>query len=71
MIEPERIIWRADLPGLLRCSSETVRRYISDGKLPRPDVALSLRARGWKVSTLRAAGLDLWEAPASQPTPAA
>ena len=53
------VIWRADLPRMLRVSSETVRKYIKAQKLPPPDVDLSLRARGWKLSTLRAAGINL------------
>ena len=53
------VIWRSDLPALLRVSSETVRKYIKANKLPPPDVALSLKSRGWKMSTLRAAGINL------------
>jgi hypothetical protein len=29
------------------------------GKLPAPDVDISQRTRGWKLSTLRAAGINL------------
>lgn len=38
-------------------SSETVRVWIKKRKIPEPDVKISLRTRGWKASTLRAAGL--------------
>jgi hypothetical protein len=38
-------------------SSETVRVWIKDERIPQPDVHISLRTRGWKASTLRAAGL--------------
>jgi hypothetical protein len=30
-----------------------------DGKLPEPDVALSHRTKGWRMSTLQAAGINL------------
>lgn len=40
-------------------STETIRRYRRDKKLPKPDVALSKRNVGWKVSTLRAAGVNV------------
>jgi predicted DNA-binding transcriptional regulator AlpA len=39
--------------------SETIRRYMRDEKLPKPDVELSRRTMGWKLSTLRAAGINL------------
>jgi hypothetical protein len=57
--EFERIIWRRDLQSALRVSSETVRRYINSGRLPKPDVDLSRQSKGWKVSTLHAAGINV------------
>lgn len=51
------IIWRKDLCAKLKVGSETIRVWINAGKLPEPDVRLSLRTKGWKASTLRAAGL--------------
>ncbi len=57
---PDTVIWRPQLQGALGVTSETMRRWIKDGKLPRPDVDLSRRTRGWKASTLRAAGLALF-----------
>lgn len=57
--EEDRIIWRCDLHAVLNVSSEAVRRWLNSGKLPPPDIDLSRRTRGWKVSTLRAAGIDL------------
>ena len=59
MLDPEKIIWRADLPAMFKKSDETIRRWIKAGKLPQPDVALSLQSRGWKVATLRSAGINL------------
>lgn len=61
--DQDRLILRGALPAELGVSSETVRRWMRDGKLPKPDVDLSLRTRGWKLSTLRAAGLGIKSAP--------
>lgn len=55
----DHILWRADLPAELNVSSETVRRWIKQGKLPKPDVDLTLQSKGWRLSTLRAAGINL------------
>jgi hypothetical protein len=55
--ENEMIIKRSDLPRLLKVSSDTVRKYIRDRKLPPYDVALSRKTSGWKRSTLVAAGV--------------
>lgn len=52
------VIWRTDLYVHLRVTSETVRRWIKAGKLPAPDVDLSNRTKGWRLSTLRAAGIN-------------
>jgi hypothetical protein len=58
-IDQDRLILRRDLPDELGVCSETVRRLMKANKLPPPDVDLSLRTRGWKLSTLRAAGIGL------------
>ncbi|HEY3341945.1 MAG TPA: AlpA family phage regulatory protein [Anaerolineae bacterium] len=50
---------RAWIMDRLKCSSETVRRWIKAGRLPPPDVALSQKTTGWKQSTLDAAGIKL------------
>jgi hypothetical protein len=50
-------------------TDETLRRWMKAGKLPKPDVDLSHRTRGWRLSTLRRAGIKL--AAASLPTPGA
>lgn len=70
-IDQDRLILRGDLPEELGVCSETVRRWMKAKKLPPPDVDLSQRTRGWRLSTLRAAGINLPSASASQPTPAA
>lgn len=64
--EIDIMIWRRDLRAYLGgVSDETVRRWIKQGKLPKPDVDFSARTRGWKLSTLRRAGIELivpdWE----------
>lgn len=56
---PDRVILRKDLGETLGVCSETIRRWMLTGKLPKPDINLSRRTRGWKLSTLRAAGIDL------------
>lgn len=40
----DRIIWRCDLQRMLDVSSETIRRWMRDRKLPAPDVRLSRQA---------------------------
>jgi len=65
----DRVIWRRDLRTVLcGVSNETIRKWIKNGKIPKPDVDLSLRTRGWKLSTLRRHGIKL--PAASLPTPA-
>ena len=54
---PDPIIKRADLPRLLDVHTDTVRRMIKDGKLPKFDVKLSQKTCGWRRSTLAAAGI--------------
>jgi hypothetical protein len=39
--------------------SEAVRRWIKAKKIPPPDVAISQKTMGWRLSTLRAAGIGL------------
>jgi hypothetical protein len=66
----DRIIWRRDLRKALGdVTDETLRRWIKAGKIPKPDVDLSHRTRGWRLSTLQKSGINL--AAASLPTPEA
>lgn len=58
-IKEDRVVWRRELQQAIKVSSETIRRWMLDGKLPAPDVNLSNRTKGWRVSTLRAAGINL------------
>ncbi len=39
--------------------ADTVRKMVNSKRLPKYDVDLSKRTRGWKTSTLRAAGVDV------------
>lgn len=55
----DKVIWRPDLHALLGKSSETIRRWIQSGKLPKPDVQITRKTHGWRVSTLRAAGVNI------------
>lgn len=57
--EEDRVIWRPDFQDLMQVTSETVRRWMKAGRLPAPDVALSRKTLGWRVSTLRNAGINI------------
>jgi hypothetical protein len=53
------IIWRDELQQRLGgVSTKTLKRYIDGGKVPPPDVRISLKRVGWKSSTLIRAGLE-------------
>lgn len=55
----DRILFRPDLCKTLQVNTETVRRWLKAGKLPPPDIDLSLKIKGWRLSTLNAAGIKL------------
>jgi len=59
-MEDDKVIHRKDLTTAMRRSRETIRRWLKDGTLPKPDVRLNRQAMAWKVSTLRAAGFNLF-----------
>jgi len=59
IIAADPIVWREDLQVVLRISSETVRRWLKSNKLPKPDIYPTRKTMGWKLSTLRGAGLDI------------
>ena len=57
---PERFFSRAELMRALGgICSETLRRQLHAKRIPEPDVNLSRRTQAWKLSSLRAAGLDI------------
>lgn len=55
----DKVIMRHDLQAMMSVTSETMRRWIKQGRLPKPDVAISYRTMGWKVSTLINSGINL------------
>lgn len=56
----DKVIFRQDLCEVMQVTTETLRRWMEAGKLPKPDVDLSLKRRGWKLSTLRKAGINVF-----------
>lgn len=55
----DRVIFRPELQELLHVSSETIRRWLLERRLPSPDVALTRKTVGWKRTTLERAGIRL------------
>jgi hypothetical protein len=56
---PDRVILRPELQEMMHVTSESVRRWMRAGRLPAPDVAISRKTLGWRISTLRAAGINI------------
>jgi predicted DNA-binding transcriptional regulator AlpA len=57
--EHDRVILRNELQEIMSVTSESIRRWIRAGRLPAPDVAISRKTLGWRLSTLRAAGINI------------
>ena len=55
----DRILVRSDLCEMLGVSSETIRRWLNSGALPKPDIALSRKTQAWRLSSLNAAGIGI------------
>lgn len=55
----DTLINRVQIRRFLGVTSETIRRWMISGKLPKPDVDLSRRTKAWKLSTLEAAGIRM------------
>lgn len=55
----DHVLFRPELQRRLGVCSETIRRYLKANKLPPPDVAMSAKKMGWRMSTLRQAGINL------------
>lgn len=55
----DQIIKRSDLRELFGVTTNTVRVWQKEGKLPEPDFKLSERVTGWRLSTLRAHGVNI------------
>jgi predicted DNA-binding transcriptional regulator AlpA len=59
MNDQDRVIKRQELYKMMGVTSETLRTWIKQGKLPKADIALSQRTVAWRLSTLQAAGIKL------------
>ena len=59
MSDKDRVIPRQDLYKKMGVTSETLRKWIKDGKIPPADIAISQRTVAWRLSTLQAAGINL------------
>lgn len=57
--ENDRIIWRRDLVEITGCHPSTIARWRRNGILPKPDAEFTKGIYGWKLSTLKAIGIDL------------
>jgi len=57
--EIDRVIFRPELMKMMNVTSETIRRWMIARRLPAPDVAMSRKTLGWRLSTLRNAGINL------------
>lgn len=55
----DKIIYRQELYKMLGVTSESLRGWIKKGKIPPPDIKITQRTVGWKLSTLEAAGIKL------------
>jgi predicted DNA-binding transcriptional regulator AlpA len=57
--EIDRVIFRPELMRTMGVTTETIRRWMKAKRLPAPDVAMSRKTLGWRLSTLRSAGINL------------
>lgn len=57
--EIDRVIFRPELMKTMNVTSETIRLWMIASRLPAPDVAMSRKTLGWRLSTLRNAGINL------------
>ena len=57
----ETFITRKRLKEIMNVHTDTVRRWMKDGKLPPYDCAMSRKTAGWRPSTLAKAGIMLAE----------
>ena len=55
----DRVIYRAVFQQMLGVKSVTLRKWMKSGKIPKPDVAITARTLGWRLSTLQAAGIGV------------
>jgi len=55
----DRVIWRKNIPAEMGVHSNTIRVWIKNGKFPKPDVYMTQKMYGWRLSTLRQHGINL------------
>jgi hypothetical protein len=55
----DRLLTRAELLIILRTNSDTFSRWVREKRVPQPDVKTTQKNQQWKVSSLRAAGLNI------------
>jgi predicted site-specific integrase-resolvase len=55
----DTLLKRHELVARLRISSDTLRRWLVEKRIPPPDIATTRKNQQWRVSSLRAAGLNL------------
>lgn len=59
MSNQDQVIWRSDLPRLAGVSTQTVSRWARQNRLPKADVHITQKTYGWRLSTLREAGIAI------------
>lgn len=55
----DKLLSRAELAAVLRTNSDTLGRWVRQKRVPPPDVKTTQKNQQWKVSSLRAAGLNI------------
>ncbi|MDR1310501.1 MAG: hypothetical protein LBK01_01300 [Burkholderiaceae bacterium] len=55
----DRVIFRKELMQNMQVCSETIRRWRKTNRLPVPDVHISRKIQGWRLSTLQRHGINL------------
>ncbi|MCL2020823.1 MAG: hypothetical protein FWG81_01645 [Betaproteobacteria bacterium] len=55
----DRVIWRPELCDLTGVTRTTLNRWLKNGKLPTPDIYMSRKRYGWRLSTLQSHGVNL------------
>lgn len=59
-VPEDKILYRDELcKALGGVTTETLRRWMKNGKVPQPDIAMSQKTLGWRYSTLLAAGVRI------------
>lgn len=56
----DRLVFPDELKRTFKIkASETIRKWILDGKLPQKDVFISRKSGAWRLSTLKKHGVNL------------